>query len=256
MCRPVQSLSLLALVLFVWMPALLNARVAGAQAEPLSKSPESGANTEPTPAPRASQRSPNDPESELAGIPLAAQDLGWKLVGTAVADDPAVRLAIIEYQPTRHRRAYKEGDRLGEHLIKTILDGQVVISTGTGDAVLSMLRGRNADALPVNPQIAYLPREEVDSTLPDEMQFMREIGVRPRFEGGRPSGFVIYSIQAESIFARMGLRDGDVIVGVNGKSFATTQSTMEFYDAIKKGGTVSFEIKREDSTQRLFFEIW
>jgi general secretion pathway protein C len=238
------------------MPALFNARMAGAQAEPLSKSPESGANTEPTPAPRASQRPPNDPGSELAGIPLAAQDLGWKLVGTAVADDPATRFAVIEYQSTGNQRAYREGAHLGEHLIKTILDGQVLISTGTGDAVLSMLHGRNADALPLPPRIAYLPREEVDSTLPDEMQFMREIGVRPQFEGGRPSGFVIYSIQAESIFARMGLQDGDVIVGVNGKSFATTQTTMEFYDALKKGGTISLEIKREDSTQRLFFEIW
>ena len=254
--RLVYSLSLLALTLFLYLPALFNVPMAGAQAEPRSKPPKPGAKTAPAPAPPASQRLPNDPGSDLSKIPLAAQDLGWKLVGTAVADDPTMRFAIIEYQSTGNQRAYQEGARLGEHLIKAILDGQVVISTGTGDAVLSMLHGRNADALPLPPRIAYLPREEVDSTLPDEMQFMREIGVRPQFEGGRPSGFVIYSIQAESIFARMGLQDGDVIVGVNGKSFTTTQPTMEFYDALKKGGTISLEIKREDSTQRLFFEIW
>jgi len=253
--RPVYSLSLLALTLFLYLPALFDVPLAEAQAELRSKPPKPGANTKPTPAPPASQRYPNDPGSEWSKIPLAAQDLGWNLVGTAVADDPALRFAIIEFQSTGKQGAYQEGDLLEENLIKKILDGKVVIGTRRGDQILSIGSGTSAGRPASSGEVAHLDRKEVDSTLADQMQFMREIGVRPRFEGGRPAGFVIYSIEPESIFGRMGLEDGDVIVSVNGKSLATTQPTMEFYDALKKGGTVSLEIKREDSTQRLLFEI-
>ena len=213
---PIHSLSVVVLFLFLWSPVLFNVWIPGAQAE---------------------------------------QALGLKLVGTAVTDDPSQNFAIIEHQSTGNQGAYREGDRLGEVLIKKIRSGSVVIGTKMGEQILTMGSGTSAGRPPSSGEVAHLDRKEVDSTLADQMQFMREIGVRPRFEGGRPAGFVIYSIEPESIFARMGLEDGDVIVGVNGKSFATTQPTMEFYGALKKGGTVSLEIKREDSKMELHFEI-
>jgi len=213
---PIHGLSVVVLFLFFWSPVLFNVWIPGAQAE---------------------------------------QALGLKLVGTAVTDDPSQNFAIIEHQSTGNQGAYREGDRLGEVLIKKILSGSVVIGTKMGEQILAMGSGTSAGRPPSSGEVAHLDRKEVDSTLADQMQFMREIGVRPRFEGGRPAGFVIYSIEPESIFARMGLEDGDVIVGVNGRSFATTQPTMEFYGALKKGGTVSLEIKREDSKMELHFEI-
>jgi general secretion pathway protein C len=214
--RSVCSLSLVAFILFWWVPAFFSGELLGAQAEPT---------------------------------------LGLRLVGTAVTEEPGKSFAMIEIQSTGGQGTFREGDRWGEMIIKKILPGSVVISTATGDTVLSMVHIRNGDALPSAPQMARLARKEVDSTLPDEMQFIREIGVRPQFERGQPAGFVIYSIEPESIFGRMGLEDGDVIVGMNGKSFATTQPTMEFYDVLKKGGMVSLAIKREDSKMDLHFEI-
>jgi type II secretory pathway component PulC len=53
----------------------------------------------------------------------------------------------------------------------------------------------------------------------------------------------------------MGLRDGDVIQGINGRTFTTTQPVLDFYDALKEGGTVSLEIQRDETKQKLLFEI-
>jgi general secretion pathway protein C len=84
---------------------------------------------------------------------------------------------------------------------------------------------------------------------------MQEIRVRPRFEAGQPAGFVIYNIAPKSIFARMGLMDGDVISAVNGKSLTGTQPAIDFYNAITEGGRVSLEIRRGDKKQELHFQI-
>ena len=216
MKRRSNYLSLFALILFFWLPALFNASIARAQGE---------------------------------------QNLGLKLVGTAVTDDLSKNFAIIEYQSTGNQRAYREGDRLEEVVIKRIMSGQVVLGTKKGDQTLSMGSGGSPDAVQSPPRMAHLDRKEVDSTLPDYMQLMEEIRIRPHFEAGQPSGFLIYNIEPDSIFAKMGLENGDVIVGVNGRPVATTLQAIEFYEALTKGATVSLEIKRDERTQEFHFAI-
>jgi general secretion pathway protein C len=132
----------------------------------------------------------------------------------------------------------------------------VVIGTRTGEQTLYMSSGgASADSPKSSGEMARLDRREVDSTLPDYEQLMREIRVRPCFEAGQPIGFVIYKIEPGSIFERMGLRDGDIIVGMNGRSFATTQQNVEFYEALRGGGTVSLEVRRGESKRDLDFVI-
>jgi len=186
----------------------------------------------------------------------ADQDLGFKLVGTAVTDDPSKNFAIIEIQFTGNQGAYREGDRLGEVVIKRILSGKVVINTKTGDQMLSMSYGGRSEGDVQSPaEMVRLDRKEVDSTLPEYMQLMREIRVRPHLEEGQPGGFLIYNIEPGSIFARMGLQNGDVIMAVNGKPVTNTLQAVEFYNALKKGGTVNLEIKRGETKQELHFVI-
>jgi general secretion pathway protein C len=217
MHRPISSLLLLALMLFLCVAIVFSAWIPGAEAD---------------------------------------QDLGFKLVGTAVTDDPSKNFAIIEIQPTGNQGAYREGDRLGEVVIKKILSGQVLIGTKTGDQMLSMsYGGRSEGDVQSPPEMARLDRKEVDSTLPEYMQLMREIRVRPHLEEGQPGGFLIYNIEPGSIFARMGLQNGDVIMAVNGKPITKTLQAVEFYNALKKGGTVNLEIKRGETKQELHFII-
>lgn len=184
-----------------------------------------------------------------------SQDLGFKLVGTAVTDDPGKNFAIIENQSTGNQSAYREGDRLGEVVIKKILSGQVVIGTKTGDQMLSIVHGGSAGSVQSPPQMARLDQKEVDSTLPDYKDLMQEIRVRPHLEEGQPGGFLIYNIELGSIFARMGLENGDVIMAVSRKPVTKTLQAVDFYDALKKGGTVNLQIKRGETKQELHFII-
>jgi general secretion pathway protein C len=191
----------------------------------------------------------------LASAPATAQDLGLRLVGTAVSDDSRMSYAVIESLPTGQQKPYREGDQVGETLIKKILLGKVVVQTPRGEALLSMRGGESTAGLSQTRPTTRLDRKEVDSTLPDYSHLMQQIHVRPKFEAGQPSGFVIYSIEPNSIFARMGLMDGDVITAMNGRSFETTQPTVDFYEALKEGGAVELDINRGDSSQKLNFEI-
>jgi len=141
--------------------------------------------------------------SDRMAAAQAEQELGLRLVGTAVADEKGKSFAIIEVPATGGQRAFQEGDRWGDLLIKKIEPGYVIITTGKGDTMLSMGPVGSLRAVQSSDQEGHLDRREVQSKLPDPNRLMEEIRVRPRFEEGQPAGFVIYSIAPGSIFSRM-----------------------------------------------------
>ena len=73
------------------------------------------------------------------GIRTADKDLGLTLVGTVLADDPKMNIAIIDNRSTRQQESYHEGDRIGEVLVKRIFRNKVIIETERGEEVLVML---------------------------------------------------------------------------------------------------------------------
>ena len=191
----------------------------------------------------------------LSQTDASGEDLGFRLVGTAVSDNPGQSLAVMEDQSTGKQGAYSEGDRPGGVLIKKILYGEVVVQTGTGEQILTVGSGHLAGSSPPAPETGPLTKKEVDAALPDYPALMQQIRVRSQFQGGRPAGFVIYKIEPGSIFERMGLENSDVIVKVNGMEITSSQPVMEFYDALKAGGTISLEVRREETTRNLMFEV-
>ena len=65
-------------------------------------------------------------------IALAGTDVGLKLIGTAVANDPKLNYAIIDVASTRDQGIFREKDRVGKAVIKVILRNNVIIETEDG----------------------------------------------------------------------------------------------------------------------------
>lgn len=254
--RSRQGLSTFALLAFLAVAVLVDARQAAAWSETPAKPDLHDTHPKSSPA----DNEPGGRTPDPAGYRAAANLPDIRLVGTVVADPPGRSLAVIEYASTGEQRGYLVGDRVDELVIKEVLFGKIVIQTPSGDAVLSVNSkgGTEASITPpdaIPPVVTHLDKEEFDAVLPDYTHLMREIRMRPRFDAGRPKGFVIYSIAPESILDRMGLKDGDLIMGVNGASFATTQPVVEFYEALKAGEAASFQFERDGETQELHIEF-
>ena len=260
--RSIHGLTTFALWICLGMQVFFGARTAEAQGAPLIESKRFETDEGPPlfPGDAGDEEEVQGQARDPRGYQSAAHHVDFRLVGTVVADVPGKSLAVIENESTGGQRGYIEGDQVGEILIKEILYGKVVIQTPSGDAVLSVKSGggthafiKPPDATP--PLIAQMDRQEFDAVLPDYTHLMREIRMRPRFTAGRPKGFVIYNIDPESLLDRMGLKNGDLIMGVNDTSFATTQPVVEFYEALKAGGTASFKIQRDGDIKELHIEF-
>jgi general secretion pathway protein C len=209
-------------------------------------------------------------EVSLEGIPVAKQNQGLKLVGTVVAEKSEENLAFIETRRLRKQEAYREGDRVDETLIKRILRNNVIINTGEQDEVLTMKpeedsRTPPAPRQPVQrpqrrrpanaPGTIQLERDEIESSLTDLNQLMQQVRVRPYLEGKEPAGFVVSNIKPGSVFSKMGLRNGDVIKGVNEEAITSPDQAIELYESLVEGGEIALEIKRGRREQKLRYEI-
>lgn len=191
----------------------------------------------------------------LPDIPPAAQDSGLSLIGTVLSDEPGGSMAIIEILASGDQEVYKEGDTLRGVLIKSILSRRVIIDSGKGNEMLVMAGKTNADTLPSEAPAVQLEQREIDAAVPTRLHMMQMLRLRPYRQKGRIRGFKMYNMEPESIFAKMGFESGDVITAVKGRRVVVRQQTAQFYRALREGGEVCIDIKRNDSDQKLCFEI-
>ena len=205
---------------------------------------------------------------DIEGMPVAVQSLGLKLVGTAVSSKPEDSSAIIEDLSTRKQDVYREGDEVKNTRIKKILRHNVIINSGRRDEVLTMeedegteksaasarpTRGRPTP--PSESSSIQLDREELESQMADLNELMQQVRIRPFMEGRNPAGFLVSNIKPGSLFSKMGLRNGDVIQGVNGQTITTPDQAIELYEGLMQGGSIDLEIKRGRRTQKLRYAV-
>ncbi len=74
-------------------------------------------------------------------------------------------------------------------------------------------------------------------------------------EGKQPAGFLVSNIKPGSLFSKLGLRNGDVIKGINGETISSPDQAIELYESLMEGGEVDVEIKRGRRSQNLRYEI-
>jgi len=188
-------------------------------------------------------------------IPSVNADHDFRLIGTAVVIDSGKNLAIIEHMNTGQQRAYWEGSRLDRFLVKRILWDKVILAGAKGEITLSMGPGQQMGSDASLSEPAFLDRKEVDAALPDYMSLVNTVSIRTHFHKGTPGGILIYNIDPEGLFGKIGLKDGDVIKAVNGEALAVSLDAVEIYDRLKKGGSISLSVRRGEENMQLYFHV-
>jgi general secretion pathway protein C len=84
---------------------------------------------------------------------------------------------------------------------------------------------------------------------------MRQARIRPHFRNGQPDGITLTRIRPNSIFRRLGLRNGDIITGVDGQAIQTADDALGFYNSLKSSSNVTIQIRRRGRTKNIEYDI-
>ena len=201
---------------------------------------------------------------------LEETKLNLKLWGT-VSGTKDGDYAVIEDVKTHQQELYRIGDKIQTAVVKEIFREKVVLTVNRKDEVLQMQdlkagnsRGRSGSLASrrssrstgsVRAQRISLRRSYIDQAMTDVGSLMTQVKIQPHMENGVPAGLSLSRIKPNSIFRRMGLRNGDVITGVDGNEISTVDDALRLVDNLRSSSSLSVQLKRRGRDKAIEYRI-
>jgi general secretion pathway protein C len=100
-----------------------------------------------------------------------------------------------------------------------------------------------------------ISQDELQGSINDLNQLMTQVRIRPYFRGGKPEGLIVSQIQGDSIFAKLGLMNGDIIASVNGKPMSSPEEAFQLYNSLNSASQVTVEVTRRGQKKMFTYDI-
>ncbi|MCG6908731.1 MAG: PDZ domain-containing protein [Deltaproteobacteria bacterium] len=197
---------------------------------------------------------------------LKKTELKLKLWGT-VTGEKQESYAVIEDTRLRRQMLYRVDDAIQNALIKEIHREKVILDVDGTLEVLEMEKVKSGppsrrSGVPLQRQAGgggqtniTLKREKIENAVNDLNSLMKNVRIRPHFKDGQPDGLSISGIRSRSIFSEMGLRNGDVIIGVDGNKIESVDDALKLYESLQSATGVQVQIRRRGQLRDIDYRI-
>jgi general secretion pathway protein C len=202
---------------------------------------------------------------------LEPTSLKLALLGT-VAGTQQSAVAVIEETAKRKQGLYRVGDSVQDAIVKMILRGKVVLRVGDKDEILTMeesssrrasleeeatssRRGRRPSRASRRGASITVRRSDVQDALKNINSLLSQVRIRPHFKDGKADGLALSNIKGDSIFAKLGLRDGDIVQGVNDRPIRSPDDIVSFYNKLTSASAISLQINRRGQGRTINYRI-
>jgi general secretion pathway protein C len=115
--------------------------------------------------------------------------------------------------------------------------------------------GAGEGSAEIEEEIIPIAQDELQGSINDLNQLMTQVRIRPYFRAGKPEGLIVSQIQNDSLFAKLGLMNGDIIGSVNGKEMSSPEEAFQLYNSLNSGSQVSIEITRRGQKKLFTYDI-
>ena len=184
------------------------------------------------------------------------------LLGTVTGNEKNT-LAVIEETAKKRQDLYRVGDSIQNAIVKMILRGKVVLRVGDRDEILLMEESSSSKPEKgVQPpqsdnteKTITVKRSDLDSSLKDINQILSTVRIRPHLKDGVTDGLVITRMMADSIFTRLGLKNGDIVQEINGNRIENPDHLLSMYNDMRSGSPISIQIIRGGQQQTLNYKF-
>jgi general secretion pathway protein C len=200
--------------------------------------------------------------------------LNARLIGTVLG--AAGGYAVIEDGATRRQDLYRLNETvLGDAKLVAIERDRVRLKRGGRTEVLELafLERSATPAVALPPVAAAEPpqttsgvaragenrfvidQRELNAAVENMNQLLTQARMVPFFNAGRADGFRIFAIRPNSLFEKIGLRDGDVLQRVNGSELSDPARAFELFEQLKNEKTITVDLVRNNVKQTLSYDI-
>jgi general secretion pathway protein C len=212
------------------------------------------------------------PEPEKPKGPPPKTELKVKLWGIAIHED-GKSSCVIEDLTTRRQELYHVGDTVqGIATIARVEWDRVVLDRDGKEEVLElstelrppsmMTRGPINASRSIDEHIQLvgdntyqIDRSEVDGALQNMSQLFTQVRAVPHFEGGRSTGFRLFAIRQNSLFDKIGLKNGDIIQSINGVPLTDPSRALALFQELRNENQLTVDLVRNREPKTLSYQF-
>ena len=105
------------------------------------------------------------------------------------------------------------------------------------------------------PSTMVVDREVVEEATQDMNKLLTQARLVPNFTGGAADGFRIFSIVPNSLFEKVGLRNGDILHSINGVELKDPEKAFQVYQMLKDNDRFVIDLMRAGQKLTLNYEV-
>lgn len=214
---------------------------------------------------------------------LPDSTLPLELLGTVVQVKGKGSFAIILNKSTRQQQIYFVEDEISDGVsVYSVARNKVVLIRDGREEILEKTEGSRQSPAEVRKRTQpamvrstkpatggkesvtvrkvgdgsfVMDRREVEGVLQDFNKLLTQIRVVPHFSDGNPDGFKIFNIRPGSLFAQLGMVNGDIIKRVNGLDITGPEQALQMFQQLRDESQVTVDLERFRKNLTLQYEI-
>jgi general secretion pathway protein C len=219
---------------------------------------------------------------EPAQVSTAPQRAEWQstptksalralLVGTAVAEPARYSLCQMTNQESNETATYSIGEQfMGARIYEIERDRVLIDNDGKNEFIdtgAPATAFQNLGVTPMPPPQAssdvkqlsdnqyVIARSTINDNLSDLSKMATQARIVPSFKNGVANGFKLFSIVPDSLYAKIGVQNGDVIRRINGYEMNSPDKALEIYSKLRDANRIEIELERRGETLRKSYSI-
>lgn len=218
----------------------------------------------------AEVKSPDDASMEIG-------ELNIRLNGTIVGEG-IIPYAIIEEQNAKEQRLFRLNETIAKDVkIVTVERNFIVVANNSAQKRIEIYE----DIAPANDSERLsrnleektgslgnqqgregassgkmmLDKREVANVLENLPRLLTQARLVPNFSQGKADGFRVVSMVPDSFYAKIGLKNGDVLQRINGMELKEPDSFFKIFQQLKDENNITLDIARNNKKETFNYEI-
>jgi general secretion pathway protein C len=194
---------------------------------------------------------------------VAPSRLRIQLLGTVVAGDKSA--VVVALNGSKEQQVFFIGDAIKSGVTLESVEADAIVVDNQGKLErIELQEGKSFGAAPATfnkaaPRGDTVSRKVNRNMLNRQMQnfpqLLSQARVIPHFQDGKSDGFMLSEIVPDSLYAKVGLQNGDIIRKVNGMVINGPQQAMAMFQSLKDAVSIDVEIQRAGNVQQVHYDI-